>query len=111
MNVLSLWNIGKFIRDNYYSCMNVHISCSKYLSYYYGNSYFYSLFYIRMMEKLYLYFPIYLDQMSLIKWDSYLELLKLNRKECYFYYHILLFCGDDLNELKKMIYSNLYLRI
>ena len=111
MNIFHLWSIGRFIRKKYNYCINIHRSCSKFLSYYYGNSNFYSLFYILMMERFYLYFPIYLKQMDKIKWDSYLELLKLKREECYFYYHILLFCGDDLLELRKMINSNIFFRI
>ncbi len=71
----------------------------------------FSLHHIIMMRKLYLYFPMYLDSMSKINWNSYLELLMLKKKECYFYYNLLLFCGDDSLELKKLIHSNLYCRI
>ena len=95
-------------QNHHYQVCN---TCSRFLSYYYGNSHQYSLFHIQMMKKFYSYFPIYLNQMNGIHWDSYLELLKLNPTECYFYYHILLFCGDDLMELKNLIQSNLFIRI
>ena len=64
-----------------------------------------------MMRRFYLYFPIFLDVMKKIHWKSYLELIQLNRLECYFYYSISLFCGDDYLELKKLIDSKLYSRI
>ena len=111
MDVFSFWKIGKFIQGKKYSCFNIHITCSNYLSYYYGNSHRFSLFHIQMMEKLYSYFPIFSERMREIRWDSYLELLSLKPKECYFYYHILLFCGDDFDELKQLIRTNLYSRI
>ena len=111
ISILYLWNIGKFLIEKEKTCFNIHQVCSNFLSYYYGNSSFYSLFYIQMMKKLYCYFPIYMDPMNRIDWSSYLELLKLPYKECYFYYGILLFCGDDLGELKQLIHSNIYLRI
>ena len=91
--------------------MNTHQLCSKFLSYYYGDSSYYSLFQIQSMKKLYIYFPIFLDCMNLIGWNSYLELLKLSIQECYFYYSLLLFCGDDLLGLRQLIKSNLYIRI
>ena len=93
------------------SCLNIHSTCSNFLSYYYGNSNSFSLFHIQMMEKFYKYFPIYIDSMSHINWNSYLELLQLGREECYFYYSILVFCGDDLLEMRKLINSNIYSRI
>ena len=111
IDVFSLWNVGRFMiekRDNTY---NVHSICSNFLSYYYGNSHTYSLFHIQMMERLYSYFPIFLDSMRKICWNSYIELLKLNKSECYFYYGILLFCGDNHKDIKDLIESNLYSRI
>lgn len=90
---------------------NGHFSCSSFLSYYFGNSFMFSLHHIIMMQRLYLYFPIYLESMNRINWASYLELLMLKRKECYFYYNLLLFCGDNSVELKNLIKSDLYCRI
>ena len=111
IDVYSLWNIGRFMIEKKDNCVNVHNLCSNFLSYYYGNSHTYSLFHIQMMEKFYSYFPIFLDSMKKICWKSYLELLKLNPKECYFYYGILLFCGDNYQEIKNLIDSCLYSRI
>ena len=111
IDILSLWKIGKFLKDKEKSCFNVHKICSDYFSYYYGNSYQFSLVHIQMMEKLYYYFPIYCEKMKNIHWNSYLELLKLSKRECYFYYYILLFCGDDYFELKQLICNDLYSRI
>ena len=104
IDVYSLWNVGRFMIEKKDNCNNVHNLCSNFLSYYYGNSHTYSLFHIQMMERLYSYFPIYC-------WNSYIELLKLNPKECYFYFGILLFCGDNYNEIKNLIDSNLFSRI
>ena len=111
INISSLWNIGRFMDKKGCTCSNIHQVCSNFLSYYYGNSSYFSLFHIQMMKKLYDYFPIFLDKMNLIEWSSYIEILKLSQKECYFYYKLLLFCGDDLVELKKLIQSNLFLRV
>lgn len=111
LNILSFWKVGKFVEEKMDSCFNPHEKCSNFLSYYYGNSNRYSLNHILMMKKLYSYFPIYINCMDEVCWDSYLELLKLNPEECYFYYRILLFCGDNSLELKRMIQSNLYFRI
>ena len=111
MDIFSYWKIGQFVQNKKDVCRNIHLSCSSFLSYYYGNSFFFSLYYIRMMEKLYFYFPIFLDCMRKIHWNSYLQLLSLCKKECYFYYQILLFCGDDSFELEKLIQSKLYFRI
>ena len=38
-------------------------------------------------------------------------MLKLGRYECYFYYNLLLFCGDDYDELKNLIDNRIYDRI
>ena len=111
IDIFSIWKVGRFLSEKTFSCENIHRSCSNFLSYYYGNSSRFSLIHIVMMRRLYLYFPIFIPCMCQIQWNSYLELLKLNREECYFYYKILLFCGDDIQELKQLIYSNYYLRI
>lgn len=105
------WRVGKILFDGKDSCRNIHIKCSDYLSYYYGDSINYSLNNINLMSKLYLYFPIYLNCMNKIRWRSYLEMLKLGRYECYFYYNLLLFCGDDYDELKNLIDNRIYDRI
>ena len=110
-NIFSLWSIGKFMNEKEASCFNIQQLCSNYLSYYYGNSFYYSLFHIQMMRKLYQYFPIYMDVMNQIHWNSYLILLGLPSKECYFYYSLLLFCGDNISELNCLIQSGLYFRI
>lgn len=93
------------------SCLNIHLKCSDFLSYYFGNSVNYSLVNINLMRKLYIYFPIYLNCMNKINWESYLEMLRLEKKECYFYYNILLFCGDDSEELRNLINSKVFQRI
>lgn len=105
------WRVGRIIFNAKNSCSNIHLKCSDYLSYYYGDSISYSLDKINLMRKLYLYFPIYLNCMNKINWNSYLEMLKLKKDECYFYYSILLFCGDNSEELKNLIDSKIYQRI
>ncbi|MBP5679121.1 MAG: hypothetical protein J6X28_04765 [Bacilli bacterium] len=111
IDIFSFWKVGKFLREKEGSCSNIQRACSCFLSYYYGNSYQFSLLHIHMMKKLYSYFPVFLDPMQYIHWNSYLELLKLDPEECYFYYHILLFCGDNYDELKNLIQNKIYLRI
>lgn len=64
------------------------------------------------MRKFYLYFPIYLDRMVELSWDSYVELMKLNNKKiCYFYYNLAIFCKFEKEEIRNAIDSQIYYRI
>lgn len=106
------WKVGKFTVEKSYCCDNIISKCSRYLSYYFGNSTMFSCGNIIFMRKFYRYFPIFLDEMNKLSWDSYLELLKLkNQKACYFYFNLSLFCNYDFEDLKLLIDSNLYFRI
>ena len=111
MHISFFWRLGEFLCKRNYRYEDICRQCSKYLSYYYGNSYRYSLSNIHRIRKFYSYFPIYFESMSSISWDSYLLLLDLCPRECYFYFHILCFCGDDFAELKRIVQSDIYNRI
>ena len=97
--------------DNKKSCSNIIEKSSSFLSYYYGNSNLFSLDNMHIIRKLYLYFPIFNNYLETLNWDYYKVLLKLDKKECYFYYYIVLFCNSDLTDLYEMIENDYYLRI
>lgn len=106
------WRIGKFLVEKKYSCNNIVLKSSNFLSYYYGSSTMFSYENVIFMRKFYLYFPIFLESMNQLEWDSYLELMKLkNRNMCYFYYRVALFCGFCCRDLKCVIDSNIFCRI
>lgn len=93
-------------------CENIISKCSRYLSYYFGNSTMFSCDNVIFMRKFYRYFPIFLERMYSLDWNSYLELLKLkNKKACYFYFNLALFCNYNLDELKLAIKNEMYYRI
>ena len=83
------WKVGKFTVEKKYMCEN-----------------------IIFMKKFYLYFPIFIDNMNDLDWDSYRELLKLNNKKvCYFYYYLSLFCNFKYTDLRSVIENKIYYRI
>lgn len=95
-----------------FNCENIINKCSQYFSCYFGNSTMFSYDNIVYMRKFYRYFPIYLDKMGELEWESYLELLKLkNRKACYFYFNLSLFFGYDYESLKNVVDEQIYFRI
>lgn len=106
------WKVGKLTVEKNSCCENIVSRCSRYLSYYFGNSTMFSCDNIIFMRKFYRYFPIFLDKMNALDWDSYLELLKLkNKKACYFYFNLSLFCNYNFNDLKLAIENDTYYRI
>lgn len=106
------WKVGKFINEKDFLCENIVFKCSSFLSYYFGNSTVFSMENIIFMRKFYLYFPIYIDKMNNLEWDSYLMLMKIkNRNICYFYYNLSMFCNFDSCQLKNIISSDIYSRI
>lgn len=105
------WKIGKFLFDKNNMCLNITEKISGFLSYYYGNSSTFSIENINLMKKFYLYFPIYSKYIERINWDCYRRLLILSKKECYFYYKIVLFCNSDKSDLESMIENSIFLRI
>lgn len=111
IQIYFFWKIGKFLFDKKSKCLNIVEKTSCFLSYYYGDSNIFSLENINIMKKFYLYFPIYNKYIESIDWSYYIKLLKLNKKECYFYYKIVLFCNCDISELELLIKNNIFLRI
>jgi len=110
--LLFFWKVGKFLVEKRYCCNNVVLKSSNFLSYYFGNSKVFSYENVIFMRKFYLYFPIFLDSMYQLDWDSYLILMKLkNRNMCYFYYQLALFCDFCYYDLKCAIDSNIFYRI
>ena len=63
------------------------------------------------MKKFYLYFPILNNNLVKLDWNYYRKLLNLDRKECYFYYRIIIFCNSNLNDALEMIDSDIFYRI
>ncbi len=106
------WKIGKFTVEKRFFCENIVSKCSSYLAYYYGNSTMFSYNSVLSMKKFYLYFPVFLDVMNKLEWESYLELIKFNDKSiCYFYYNLSLFCNFNYGNLKHAIDNKVYFRI
>ncbi len=106
------WKVGKFTVEKKYMCENITKKCSSYLAYYFGNSSMFSYENIIFMKKFYLYFPIFIDNMNDLDWDSYRELLKLNNKKvCYFYFYLSLFCNFKYTDLRSVIENKIYYRI
>ena len=111
IQIYYFWKIGKFLFDKKSKCLNIVEKTSCFLSYYYGDSNIFSLENINMMKKFYLYFPIYNKYIEKIDWLHYIKILKLSKKECYFYYKLVLFCNCDISELEILINNNVFLRI
>lgn len=106
------WKVGKFTVEKRFLCENIVKRCSSYLAYYFGNSSMFSYENIIFMKKFYLYFPIFIDVMNDLDWNSYIELLSLNdKKMCYFYYNLSLFCKFNYDDLKRVIDNEIYFRI
>jgi len=64
------------------------------------------------MRKFYLYFPIFIEKMNDLDWESYLLLMKIKNKNiCYFYYNLSMFCNFNSLQLKNIIDSDIFFRI
>ena len=112
INLYYLWKIGKSIYYKKNKCENVLERYSTYLSYYFGNSSFFTRDNVYFMEKFYLNFPIYYSKLDNISWEQYILLLKINnRKERFFYFYLSLFFNSDITETKDFINNNYYFRI
>lgn len=111
IKILFLWKIGRFINFYDKKTDNIVMMVSNYLSYYYGNSYKFSLSNVNLMKKLYMYFPIYTTFIEKLDWNLLKKILILNKKECYFYFRIVLLCHSKPYELERLINTNIYFRI
>ena len=105
------WNIGRRICEkNKYQ--NIIEKYSNYLSYYYGNSYFFTRENIHYMKRFYLDFPIYYDKLCSISWEQYRLLLKIrDKKERFFYYRLSLLFKSDYKDTLEFIDNKYYFRI
>lgn len=112
-NSISLfWKIGKKIYEDKEKYDNVVLKYADYLSYYYGNSHFYTRENIRFMKLFYLSFPIFNIKLEKISWEQYKLLLKIdNERERYFYFYLSLLFNSDFEETKSFIKNNYYKRI
>ena len=107
-----LWQIGKNVYEKKDSCLNVIEKYSIYLSYFYGNSYFFTRENIHFMKKFYLSFPIYYDKLNDISWNQYRLLLFVNNKEeRYFYFYLILLFKSDYLETLEFVNNNYFYRI
>ena len=88
---------------------NVISKYSDLCSYYFGMSQTFSRENIHFMKKFYQYFPIYIPELNKLKWEHYVELLKIgDSKKRYFYLRIAIFCKGSVLELKDVINNNIY---
>ncbi|MBQ3306863.1 MAG: hypothetical protein IJG68_01570 [Bacilli bacterium] len=110
--ILFLWKLGKNVheRQKYYD--NIFKKYADYFSYCFGNSFLSYRENIHLMEKLYLNFPIYYEQLENITWDQYLLLLAIeDRKERYFYFYLSLFFKSDYQDTLEFIDNHYYKRL
>lgn len=64
---------------------------------------------VHYMKKFYQCFPIYLPELNKLKWEHYLELLKIDdTKERYFYLRVAMFCKSSVLELRDFINNDIY---
>ena len=107
-----IWRIGRSIHNKKNKYNNIIQKYSTYLSYYFGNSYFFTIDNIYLMEMFYLNFPIYYSKLNSISWEQYKLLLRIkNKKERFFYFYLSLFFDSDFNETKEFIVNNYFFRI
>ena len=107
-----LWQIGKHVYENRNNYNNSVEKYSSFLSYYSGNSYFFSRENIHIMRRLYLSFPIYYDKLNNISWDQYKLLLNIkDKKERFFYFYLTLLFKSDYNETLEFVNNDYFLRI
>lgn len=110
--LILFWKIGKFVFEQRNSAENVTNKYSTYFQYKYGMTERFSRENIRLMRRLYVYFPILTQQFISLKWEHYLELLKIS--DCskrMFYYQIALFSNCSIYELNYLIHNYFYERI
>ena len=64
---------------------------------------------VHYMKKFYQCFPIYLPELNKLKWEHYLELLKIDdTKERYFYLRVAMFCKSSVLEIRDFINNDIY---
>lgn len=103
------WKVGKFVFKKQKSCENAILKYAKLCQYHYGMSYVFTRENVRYMTRFYQFFPIYLPQMNKLKWEHYLELLKINNlRERYFYFKLTLFCKGSVLDLRNSIKNEIY---
>ena len=69
---------------------------------------------VHYMKKFYQCFPIYLPELNKLKWEHYLELLKIDDIKIYcliredFYLRVAMFCKSSVLELRDFINNDIY---
>lgn len=110
--LILFWNIGKEVFETQKYFDNATDKYSNYFQYKFGMSECFSRENVNLMKKLYLYFPIFNDNLLKLEWGHYLVLLKISdRKRRMFYYNLTLFCCGTIGELNNIINNCLYERI
>ncbi len=106
------WNIGKkvFLNQNKYS--NSIKKYSEYYQYYFGVTDCFDRINIYSMQQFYLCFPIFYDKLNSLKWEYYLELIKVDSKwERMFYFQLALFTQCDYQNFVLAIKNDLYFQL
>lgn len=98
------WHVGKFVFEYQKKYPNTYGKLSSFLQYYFGMTNLFSLKKIIEMERFYIYFPIYNNNLEKLDWDYYLELIKI--KNCclrMIYYKIAIFSECDFDTFKSLL--------
>lgn len=110
--LILFWKIGKFVFEQQNLVENATSKYSTYFQYRYGMTECFSRENIRLMRRLYVYFPILTRQFISLRWEHFLELLKIS--DCskrMFYYQVTLFLKCSIFELNHLINNYFYERI
>ena len=106
------WQVGKYVFQKQNFCENAVYKYSTLCSYHYGMSDAFSVENVKMMRMFYLCFPFLFPTMKKLKWEHYLELLKVSdTKKRYFYFKTAIFCNGSILDLRDMIYNDFYDKI
>ncbi len=106
------WNIGKKVFESQNKYNNAAQKWSSYCQYRFGMSSAFSRENINLMRKFYLYFPIFTENIFLLEWDYYRELVKIRDvEERMFYYKTAIFCHLSFKEMEELIRQEMFFRI
>lgn len=106
------WEIGKNVFYQRKVVANAVEKYSIYYQYKYGITESFSRTQIKAMELFYLAFPVFYDQLLLLTWQQYLELIYISDcYERYFYFRLLIFSHGSIFELQESLANFYYQRI
>lgn len=103
------WKIGKNVFEGQDLLENAVLKYSTLCTYRYGMSETFSTINVYYMEKFYLAFPIYRDDLNKLSFEHYKLLVDISEmKRRYFYFRLSIFCRSTVDELRFNIINNLY---